>query len=165
MTPTFPVFVFLVRDLTQHNSIAYTHHYMCNLKIVSQQVQTRQKPLGCVAVGCVASRCCEAKVSWIGNLCGRVRSQRHSNHFMPTLEKKPDRSLPSGCLKAHPHHSADIINYLHLLNKEEPMKCKKREREQISQRRSQRPAPPWPSAEFCQHVTAAVQASERTTDA
>lgn len=58
MTPTFPVFVFLVGDLVQHNNIACAHHYVCSLQMLSQQVQTRWRPLSRVAVGCVAAWCC-----------------------------------------------------------------------------------------------------------
>lgn len=153
----FPCFCFSVRDLIQHNSIAYTHHYMCNLKIVSQQVQTWQKPLGCVAVGCVASWRCEAKVLWIGNLCGRVRSQRHSNHFMPTLET----NLTDPChLGVSKHILTIALTPLttYIFSTRKTQWNVRKGREKISQKWCQ-------SSEFCQYVTAAVQASKRTTDA
>lgn len=58
MTLAFPVFVFLVGDLVQHNNIACAHHYVCSLQMLSQQVQTWWRPLSHVAAGCVAARRC-----------------------------------------------------------------------------------------------------------
>lgn len=107
----FPWFCFSGKRPCSAQQYPCACHYVCNLKMISRQVQTWWRPFelcGC-GVCCSLALCSEAVRDHLGT-SDRAKSQGSSNCFMPSSEPAMTRFLPLRSLKAHPHWSADTIN-------------------------------------------------------